>query len=112
MTIGRGEFSKIALLIPNSNALLLIPSLSTIKLHNSSEGGLIGLLELIIIWINYCNPFVIIFNIEFLTILEFFNMKKTKVLGKKKILILDLEYRTKLSVKKDIDKTSINLQIE
>tara|TARA_B100000965_G_C19188039_1_gene581889 strand:+ start:348 stop:563 length:216 start_codon:yes stop_codon:yes gene_type:complete len=39
-------------------------------------------------------------------------MKKIKVLGIKKILIFDLEYLTKLSVKIEIDKTSINLEIE
>ena len=48
MTIGNGELFNEHLLIPNSNALLLIPSLSIIKLHNSSEGGLIELQVFII----------------------------------------------------------------
>ncbi len=48
MTMGNGEFSNEHRLTPNFNALLLIPSLSMIKLHNSSEGGLIELLVLII----------------------------------------------------------------
>ena len=42
------EFSNMDLLIPNCNALSLIPSLSIIKLDNWSDGGLIGLLVFII----------------------------------------------------------------
>ena len=43
---------------------------------------------------------------------DFFIIKKTKDLGNRKILILLLEYRTRLSVKIDIDKTSNNLNNE
>ena len=48
MTIGKGELSIEDLLSPNSNAHRLIPSLSTIKSHNSSVGGFIELLIVII----------------------------------------------------------------
>tara|TARA_B100000579_G_C22388140_1_gene646036 strand:+ start:454 stop:624 length:171 start_codon:yes stop_codon:yes gene_type:complete len=47
-----------------------------------------------------------------LTIGDFFKTKKINFLGNKKILTLLLEYLTKLSVKKEINKTSTNLNNE
>ena len=43
---------------------------------------------------------------------EFFKIKNIIFLGKKKILILLVEYLTKVSVNNDIVKTSINLDNE
>ena len=53
-----------------------------------------------------------IFIIIFLNIDDLFKTKKTKDLGKAKILQLLLEYLTKLSVRIDIEITSINLDNE
>ena len=49
---------------------------------------------------------------NFLTIFDFFKIKKINNRGIKKILVFDLEYLTKISVKKEIDRTSKILEIE
>ena len=46
--MGNGEFSKEHLFTPKFKASWLIPSLSIIKLHKSSEGGSIELVVFII----------------------------------------------------------------
>ena len=82
------------------------------KLHNSSEGGLIELPVFFIYGDENYNPFVITLRINFLVKEDFFKRKNTNVLGIKKILKLHLEYLTNQSVNKDIERMSNNLDNE
>ena len=55
---------------------------------------------------NSQKPLVIILRINFLVKDDFFNIKKINFLGNSKILKLVLQYLTKMSVRREIDKTS------
>ena len=52
------------------------------------------------------------FRINFLIIVDFCRIKKTNNLGIRKILKLLREYLTKMSVNREIDKTSTTLESE
>ena len=84
--MGRGVFSNDDFFKPKSNAVSFRPTVWRIKSHNSSDGGLIGWLVLIIIIKTNYTPFVNILKIKVREYENFFNKIKVIFLGIKNTL--------------------------